>query len=112
MKILITTENKNKFRIWNHDESRNENYPTKSSLITDAIRILIEGADLDLWEKGKDEIQPEKFFNVLLEEIALSYFIRVPSLPNELSTFEILRLMINDLHEQGYLRETLKFEES
>ncbi len=93
-------------------QSITQGVPTKKSffqsfLLLDAITNLVEGADTGGWEKHPEELQPDEFYNGVLTAIAIHFVLDgIPHPPN-FSAYDALKMLIEDLHVEGYLGKQL-----
>jgi len=89
--------------------------PTKHSffqsfLLLDAIANLIEGADTGGWQNHPQELQPDEFYNGVLSAVAsLVAHDDYTPLPN-LTSYDVLKTLIDHLHGLGYLKKQLTDE--
>lgn len=77
--------------------------PFSSHLVTAALVRLIEEADVEGWEKNEMEITQPTFLAAILAAVARSYNYSLPEPLDDAAPYDILKQLIEELHENGYL---------
>ena len=74
-----------------------------SYLLTAALANLIEEVDLSGWENAEDEIDQNAFLGAILASVARSYNHVLPEPQDDVAPYDILKQLIEELHNTGYL---------
>ncbi|MBX3085031.1 MAG: toll/interleukin-1 receptor domain-containing protein [Anaerolineae bacterium] len=94
--VISEFDDEHKLQLYYGSETAKDSY-FSSHLRLEAISHLIQGSDIEGWEKSEKEVQPYEFWDKMLRVITSTYRRQLPYETDNRSDFDILRQLLEDI---------------